>query len=339
MRTVFVINPTAGPSNAAVWLRPAILAAAAPLGLQPEILLTTHPGHARELAERLAAGPEPARLYACGGDGTLNEVLQAAAGHRSLAVGCVPCGSGNDYLRNFGREEDFLDLDAQLQARPVTLDALDTSFGFGAAICAAGLDAYVAYNAPRFRRIPGCGGPMAYTLAMGMAACTRFGHALRITVDGEPHEERYMMATICNGRYYGGGYCAAPLAEMDDGWLDLVLVRPVPRLQLLGVLGAYKRGEHLGPDGRPAPAFDRWMRFCRAMSVRLDVLDGRPIAATVDGECALVQTMEARVAPGRLTMLIPPSASARRPAVAFHSNFQRAGGLAPQGGSTHVREG
>ena len=118
-----------------------------------------------------------------------------------------------------------------------------------------------------------------------------------------------------------------------------MLVRPVPRLQLLGVLGAYKRGEHLGPDGRLAPAFDRWMRFCRAKSVRLDVLDGRPIAATVDGECALVQTMEARVAPGRLTMLIPPSASARLPAVAFHSNFQRAGGLAPQGGSTHVREG
>ena len=65
MRTVFVINPTAGPSNAAVWLRPAILAAAAPLGLQPEILLTTHPGHARELAERLAAGPEQIGRASC----------------------------------------------------------------------------------------------------------------------------------------------------------------------------------------------------------------------------------------------------------------------------------
>src|SRR5699024_9464985 len=147
------------------------------------ILLTTHPGHARELAERLAAGPEPARLYACGGDGTLNEVLQAAAGHTALSVGCVPCGSGNDFVRNFGRAEEFLDLTAQLQARPVTLDALDTSFGYGVGICAAGLDARVAYQIPRIRRLPFCGGTMAYTLSILHAMTSRFGHEMRITAD------------------------------------------------------------------------------------------------------------------------------------------------------------
>src|SRR5699024_9615985 len=139
--TTLFRSPIAGRRDASVWLEPAVRAAAARQGAAVVIHRTACRGDARRLAARYAASGERVNLYACGGDGTLNEVLQAAAGHRSLAVGCVPCGSGNDYLRNFGREEDFLDLDAQLQARPVTLDALDTSFGFGAAICAAGLDA------------------------------------------------------------------------------------------------------------------------------------------------------------------------------------------------------
>lgn len=311
MRTVFVINPTAGPSNAAVWLRPAILAAAAPLGLQPEILLTTHPGHARELAERLAAGPEPARLYACGGDGTLNEVLQAAAGHTALSVGCVPCGSGNDFVRNFGRAEEFLDLTAQLQARPVTLDALDTSFGYGVGICAAGLDARVAYQIPRFRRLPFCGGTMAYTLSILQAMTSRFGHEMRITADGRSFTGNYMMAAVCNGRLYGGGYCAAPQARLDDGLLDVVLVRPISRLRVAGLLACYKGGRHLTPDGAVRPDLARWMQFFRARKVCIEVLDGRPLAATVDGECGLVQGIEARVAPGMLSMLLPPAVRAR----------------------------
>ena len=287
------------------------MAAAAPLGLQPEILLTTHPGHARELAERLAAGPEPARLYACGGDGTLNEVLQAAAGHTALSVGCVPCGSGNDFVRNFGRAEEFLDLTAQLQARPVTLDALDTSFGYGVGICAAGLDARVAYQIPRFRRLPFCGGTMAYTLSILQAMTGRFGHEMRITADGRSFTGSYMMAAVCNGRLYGGGYCAAPQARLDDGLLDVVLVRPISRLRVAGLLACYKGGRHLTPDGAVRPDLARWMQFFRARKVCIEVLDGRPLAATVDGECGLVQGIEARVAPGMLSMLLPPAVRAR----------------------------
>ena len=67
-----------------------------------EVFYTREAGEARKIAERAAAEGAPARLYACGGDGTLNEVVNGAAGHDFLAVTNVPKGTGNDFLKLFG---------------------------------------------------------------------------------------------------------------------------------------------------------------------------------------------------------------------------------------------
>ena len=121
MEQVFFINPVAGKRDASAELVPRIQAAARQLQLpQPQIVVTQYAGQAREAAHRYAASGTPAALYACGGDGTLNELVQGAAGSANVAVGCVPCGSGNDYVRNFGAagQAPFLDFAAQLQAQP-----------------------------------------------------------------------------------------------------------------------------------------------------------------------------------------------------------------------------
>ena len=143
MEQVFFINPVAGKRDASAELVPQIQAAARQLQLpQPQIVVTQYAGQAREAAHRYAASGTPAALYACGGDGTLNELVQGAAGSANVAVGCVPCGSGNDYVRNFGAagQAPFLDFAAQLQAQPCRVDLLQTSLGIGIDICAAGLD-------------------------------------------------------------------------------------------------------------------------------------------------------------------------------------------------------
>ena len=149
MEQVFFINPVAGKRDASAELVPRIQAAARQLQLpQPQIVVTQYAGQAREAARRYAASGTPVALYACGGDGTLNELVQGAAGSANVAVGCVPCGSGNDYVRNFGAagQAPFLDFAAQLQAQPCRVDLLQTSLGIGIDICAAGLDAQVAYG-------------------------------------------------------------------------------------------------------------------------------------------------------------------------------------------------
>ena len=91
----------------------------AALGCPASVYLTRGIGDgerkAREMAEALAGAP--ARFYACGGDGTLNEIINGAAGSPHVAVGCVPTGTGNDMVRNFPEAGDFRDIAAQLQER------------------------------------------------------------------------------------------------------------------------------------------------------------------------------------------------------------------------------
>ena len=307
VQQIFIITPTAGKKDARQWLVPAIRQAAESAGLEPEIRCTECAGHARRIAEKLANTGRKIHVYACGGDGTLNEVLQAAAGKDNVAVGCVPCGSGNDFVRNFGTAKDFLDMNAQLRAVPVVSDALKTDLGIGVDICAAGLDAQVAYGIPKFRRLPGCGGTMAYSLSILQAMVSPFGHRLRLCIDDTEHTGTYMMMAVCNGRLYGGGYKAAPYARMDDGLLDVVLVKPMSRLRIASVLALYKEGKHLQQDGTVEPSLSKWMSFVRARRVTLDVLDSRPIVATLDGECVPVRHLDIEIAPGKLHLLLPPT--------------------------------
>lgn len=313
MRCVFVINPAAGKVDASVALLPRIRAAAAQAGIIPEVHITKGPGHAREIAARYAHSGEHVRLYACGGDGTLNEILQAAAGRDHLAVGCVPYGSGNDYVRNFGTQLDFLDLDMQLCAVERTADLIRTGQGYGIDIYAAGIDAQVANGIPKWRRLPFCGGSTAYTLSILEAVCSTFHHRLHIRADDFECEGSYMMLAICNAQMYGGGYRAAPYARMDDGLLDVVLIRPVPRLKLPGLLREYRNGTHMLPDGTIAEKFRPYMMFFRTAQIDIDVLDERPLITTLDGECSPQHTLHAEIARRSVRILLPPKLAHNAP--------------------------
>lgn len=277
------------------------------------MVVTRGPGHAKEISAACAAEGEPVRIYACGGDGTMNEVLQGAAGHDYLSVGCIPCGSGNDYIRNFGTQSDFLDLDAQLAAQSYPADLIRTPQGYGIDIYAAGIDAQVANGIPKWRRVPLCGGTTAYTLSILEAICSTFRHRLYIKTDTEEMEGTYMMLAICNARMYGGGYCAAPYARMDDGMLDVVLLKPVPRLRLPGLLQGYRRGQHLSPDGQVTKAFRPYMTFFRTSTIDIQVLDQRPLITTLDGECSPQLNLHAEVAPRSIHILLPPKLAQNAP--------------------------
>ena len=264
-------------------------------------------------AEDILAGAESAGydiVVCCGGDGTLNEILQGTVGRPNAAIGCVPCGSGNDYVRNFGTQAQFLDLDAQLAAQPFAADVIRTPQGCGIDIYAAGIDAQVANGIPKWRRVPFCGGTTAYTLSILEAVCSTFRHRLRITVDDRQLEDTFMMLAVCNGQQYGGGYCAAPHASMTDGLLDVVLLRPVPRLKLPGLLGSYKKGEHLSEGDTVTEKFAPYMTFFRTGSIDIEVLDGNPLITTLDGECSPQLRMHAEIAHSAARILLPPELAA-----------------------------
>ena len=281
MRTLFLLNPTAGKADCTRTLPQQINVAAARAGLAPEeytIQVTNHAGHARELANAAAQqarqSGEELRVFTAGGDGTFNEALTGIYGYANAAVGCLPFGSGNDFLRTFGTKEEFLDLDAQLAGGPVSIDLMQTSLGLSATICAAGLDAQVAYGIPKFRRIPLCGGEMAYVLSIVEQLCGHIGRRVEYTIDGETLDVDCLMCAVCNGRTYGGGFCAAPEAQPDDGWLDVYIIRKVSRVTIAKLLGMYKSGKHF-QNGQLVRAAEPYFIYRRAKQVSLRAADGR----------------------------------------------------------------
>ena len=185
MRYLFILNPAAGKQDCTVQLIPQLQQAAVRAGIPVDAVATCkteYAGHAKALAraaaEEAAKAGEQLHIWTAGGDGTLVEALTGVQGFANAAVGCLPYGSGNDFLRTYGTREEFTDLDAQLAGGEVTIDTMQTNLGLSATICAAGLDAQVAYGIPKFRRIPLCGGEMAYALSIVEQLCGQIGRKI-----------------------------------------------------------------------------------------------------------------------------------------------------------------
>lgn len=318
MRYLFLLNPAAGKQDCTVQLIPQIRAAAARAGWSAAdytIHTTEYAGHARELAraaaQEAAQAGDSLRIWTAGGDGTFMEAMTGVQGFANAAVGCLPYGSGNDFLRTYGTRAEFTDLDAQLAGGEVTIDLLETSLGLSATICAAGLDAQVAYGIPKFRRIPLCGGEVSYLLSIVEQLCGHIGRRVEYTIDGETFAVDCLMCAICNGRTYGGGFCAGPEAQPDDGWLDVFIVRKVGRLTIAKLLSMYKNGRHF-QNGQLVEAAKPYFIYRRAKSVSLRAADSRgPIIATADGECAPCEQVRVEVQPLAGRVLLPQPAYQR----------------------------
>ena len=318
MRYLFILNPAAGKQDCTVQLIPQLQQAAVRAGIPVDAVATCkteYAGHAKALAraaaEEAAKAGERLHIWTAGGDGTLVEALTGVQGFANAAVGCLPYGSGNDFLRTYGTRAEFTDLDAQLAGGEVTIDLLETSLGLSATICAAGLDAQVAYGIPKFRRIPLCGGEVSYLLSIVEQLCGHIGRRVTFTIDDEELTVDCLMCAICNGRAYGGGFLAAPEADPADGWLDVMIVRRVGRLTIAKLLGMYKSGRHF-VNGQLTEEAKPYFLYRRARRVALRPADGRgPIVATADGECAPCDAVEAVLRPLSGRILLPAPAYER----------------------------
>ncbi|MDL2295061.1 protein BmrU [Ruminococcaceae bacterium OttesenSCG-928-D13] len=303
MKHVFIINPVSGKSDARA-LMPEIEAACGKAGVEPVFEITGAPKHAVEITRGHSAAGEAVRLYAVGGDGTLNEVFEGAWRYPNAEVASIPCGSGNDFVRSFGQPEDFLDFDAQLAGAAYPIDLIEVDGGVCAAITSTGLDAEVAYNIPKYRRIPLLGGTMAYNISIVEKLLKPLGKRLRVTIDGEAFEDTLLIATVCNAQHYGGGYQAGPMALLDDGVLDVILVKKISRLLIASVIGKYKRGNHW-VNGAIDPGLSHLFTHRRAKEVLIEPTGTEPFILNVDGECGPAKRLFAKVMPKAARFVLP----------------------------------
>ena len=302
MRHVFILNPMAGKSQMALELRGKIDAY---FSKHPEmtyaIRLTDSIGAATRIAQEECAVGDAVRLYACGGDGTLQETANGilpCSDHVELAV--IPCGSGNDYVRLFGCKEHFLDIREVIEGSAITVDAVHCGEMLSLNIAAIGMDAAVADKMQKYKNLPGINGSMAYNLAIADVFFHPIGDDMMIEIDGEDgtiyRSGTYLMTLAANGRYYGGGYMGAPNAIEDDGLLDFTLVKSVSKLQIPFILGHYKSGNHDELD---------CVEHLRGYAMR--VRSAKPTVCTVDGECFTTDSIEFKIIPRAFRFVLPSS--------------------------------
>lgn len=294
MRHVFIINPTAGKRNCTV----EIMAMAKGLearGEETECILTRSPGHARETAAAAAAGG-PVRLYACGGDGTVNEVANGIAGVESAAMTCIPVGTGNDFLRNFGDMAPlFASAENLFDGPQFALDAIDCNGRLALTVVCSGLDAQVADDVHRYGRL--LKGQSSYIASLAVNFFSRsYSHQWTVTLDGETVSGEFILAAVCNGRYYGGGFMPSAEARMDDGVLNTVLVRKVSRAVFLRLVGAYAKGE--------AWRFPEVARRSAAREIVIEYRD-RDIVTCLDGESVRSRRVALRLSEKRVNFFGP----------------------------------
>ena len=308
MKYYFIINPVAGKLDATKDITPELRRTARMAGIAEKDLFiqkTQRPGHATVLARQAAQSGEAVKIYAVGGDGTFNETLRGAMPYPNAAVGLIPCGSGNDFLRNFGTKEEFRDLRDQFKSQPMTIDMIQTDNSYAAAICSAGLDAQVAYGIPKFRRVPFCHSEMAYKLSIVQSLLGKRSTKLNITVDGQEYERECLMVAICNGCAYGGGFIAAPEARLDDGLMDVLIVHKMPLVRIAQVLPTYQAGKHI-KNGEIIPELEGKLEFFRAKKVSLHTADPKEnIIINIDGECGPRTELNAAIVPMSARILLP----------------------------------
>lgn len=305
MRYIFIVNPTAGKSNAKTGILPDIESQMRNLGVPYYTETTCYPGHAAEIAEKYAKTGQEVVLFALGGDGTFNEVLKGAYKYKNAAAACIPCGSGNDFIKYFSdTPQPFLDMKNYIGGEIRDIDIIDVNGDISANICSAGLDAAVAYGIPKYRRVSMLGGSMAYNMSILECLLKPIGTKMTIEINNEKIQGKYLMVCIGNGRFYGGGYKGAPIADINDGLLDIVLVKKISRFKILPVLLKYKKGLHMNESGI-IPEYKSFLSFYRTDKIKITT--DKSFIINLDGECAPSSSLQARIMPSAARILLPES--------------------------------
>ena len=293
MKHIFIINPAAGSRDRTKDYTAAIEEACK--GLDYAIHVSQGPGHCARLAKEAAQTGEEIRLYACGGDGTLNEVAAGATGFSNAAVTVFSGGSGNDFTKLFDDPDAFRDINRLLDAEEAVFDMIRCNDSLALNICSVGLDARIGTDVANYKRLPLLSGFRAYAVSTVVNVIRGISEHYVVQIGEQRFDENFTMICACNGRFYGGGFNPVPEADPTDGLLDVLLVTKVSRLMVPKVIGKYKNGQY--------KELPQLVRHFKTDKVR--ILCDRETPINLDGELRTAQEVTIRVAEEKVRFFYP----------------------------------
>ena len=306
MKHLIIMNPKAGEDNKIGYdIKGEILKNFS--ALDYEVYETTGPRSVIPyLKEYFKTHRELTRVYACGGDGTVHEVVNGLVGAHNAELAILPIGTGNDFVKIYGalneNINEFRDFKQLIdgEARPIDLSKISgpsleepwysinvINFGFDAIVGAKG-----NINKQKGKKNPY--GPAAIIPALIKG---RFNNTI-IKADGEQlNKKKMLLGSLGQGQWVGGQYHAQPKSDNTDGLIDVCVLKTMTFLGLGMIIGTYTKGKHLDKPRK---------KIVYRQAKQIKMVGPKEFDVCVDGEMIKGQEFEVEVCP-KAIKLVPPA--------------------------------
>jgi YegS/Rv2252/BmrU family lipid kinase len=306
VKHVFIINPVAGMGEEQKKIVEKIQNTCEQLNVQYCIHTTKKAHEATEYVKNMASSYDgPIRFYACGGDGTVFEVVNGVYGNENAEFAVIPLGSGNDFIRSFGSREEFLDIEQQIKASSNKIDLIKCGDRVAVNECSMGFDAEICSKQNMFKHHPLIAGPNSYMVATVIYCILKKNrNEFTITIDDNPpYKKKVTLVLAANCKWYGGGFLGAPKAQADDGLLDFIIIDHFKsKINMLRFLALYRKGKHI----------DKKNKVTFVSGKKINIKSDSLAASNVDGEWGMDRELTFEVIEKGIKFSIPDTTFYRR---------------------------
>lgn len=309
MKHLIVLNAKAGNENSSLINRDIIKEKFN--GLDYEIYETEGPRKVINFLRKYLNdnSKDTVRVYACGGDGTVHEVVNGLVGFPNAELAIFACGTGNDFVKIYGGKDNFLDLSKLINgnAKEIDVSKIEGSsleeawysinvinFGFDAIVGAMG-NYYKEHGYPEKAKKKGKS-PYDYALDHDAMKHGRFNET-EVYADGEKlNEKKMLLCTLAQGQYVGGQFHCAPKSDNTDGLIDVCLLKTMTLIGLGMIIGTYTKGKHLDKKRKK-------IVYRQAKEIR--IVAPKEIDVCVDGEMIKGKEFTVSSMPKAIKLVIP----------------------------------
>ena len=296
MKTVFILNPKSEPKG-----QYRLMEEIKKNYKDKEYIIEKSKSHkyAMHIAQKYALQDEDYHIFSCGGDGTLHEIINGIAGAKNIKLSIYPIGTGNDFVKYFEdyKKEDFYDLSKYKNPKEIKSDLLKVDGEFAINTISFGFDVYAAKHVNEFRDKLPIRGKLPYLLGAAKGLSQPLYQTYNIQIDDhKPLEQEYSFVVFTNGRFYGGGYKPCPDAKVDDGMMDICLIKKVNLIHVMKLIKKYEKGLHV--------SYTDLVTIDKAKTVHLNT-NNEEILACLDGEIRPIKNPTIEVSDKKIQLLIP----------------------------------
>ena len=284
----FIVNPAAGTGYAMKTME-RLKGRLDTEGIEYSVYYTENPGHATKLASMLAADKRTYAVVAVGGDGTAGEVAAGMTG-TGKPMGIIPAGTGNDFIKSAGIPNDpDLAMNQLLHGKAENIDTGTVNDQFFLNVCGTGFDVTVLDYAESEKKKHM--GLTPYFLGLIKAIFHYKSVNLTITADGKEIKGQYLVCSIANGRFIGGGIPICPAADIRDGKLDLVLIRGIHRWKI--------------PFYLPGLMMSKALNYSITLHSKVSQvrIEGRNLRINIDGDIQSMSSADFKINPASLILI------------------------------------